>query len=61
MLFEEMTTEDLVDFCEENFCCIEVCDALGCRELCAYQDCPLYVLLERVKERMCRGWQMKSG
>ena len=52
MNFEEMTTEDLVDFCMDRFCCIEVCEALGCKELCKEQDCPLYVLLERVKERM---------
>ena len=49
--FEEMTTEDLVAFCMDNFCCKEVCDSLGCYDLCKEQDCPLYVLLERVRER----------
>lgn len=51
MLFEEMTTKDLVDFCMEKFCCIEVCEALGCNELCEEQDCPLYVLFDRITER----------
>lgn len=49
--FEEMTTMDLVDFCMDNFCCIEVCNALKCEDLCKEQDCPLYVLLDRVRER----------
>ena len=52
MLYEEMTTKDLVDLCMDKFCCIEVCRALGCEELCKEQDCPLYVLLNRVEERM---------
>lgn len=51
MQYEEMTTKDLVDLCMDKFCCIEVCDALGCREMCEEQDCPLWVLLERVRER----------
>lgn len=52
MLFEEMTIKDLVELCEENFCCIEVCEALGCKDLCKEQDCPLYVLFDRVRERL---------
>ena len=51
--FEEYTTEDLVDYCMEKFCVIEVCNALRCSHLCKEQNCPLYELLERVKERMC--------
>jgi hypothetical protein len=50
--FEEMVIEDLVDFCMDQFCCKEVCDALGCQDLCKEQDCPLYTLFDRVKERL---------
>ena len=49
-MFEEMTTKELAEFCMDKFCCIAVCEALGCDDLCKEQDCPLYVLLERVRE-----------
>ena len=49
--FEEMNTVDLVNFCMEHFCCIEVCDAMGCQDMCKEQDCPLYVLLDRITEK----------
>ena len=50
-MFEEYSTEELVNLCMDKFCCIEVCKALDCEELCKDQDCPLWVLLERVRER----------
>ena len=52
-LFEEMDTTELIEFCMDKFCCIEVCNALGCEEMCKEQDCPLYVLFDRIikKER----------
>ena len=48
--FESLTTKELVDFCMEKFCCLEVCEAVGCKALCEEEDCPLYVLLERIRE-----------
>lgn len=49
-MFEDMSLAELVEFCMDKFCCIEVCDVLGCQEMCNEQDCPLYVLFERVRE-----------
>ena len=48
-MFEEYSTKELAEFCMDKFCCIEVCKALGCEELCVEQDCPLYVLFDRVR------------
>lgn len=49
--FETLSTQELVDFCMEQFCCSEVCEALGCKALCEQEDCPLFVLLDRIRER----------
>ena len=47
--FENMSTNELVNFCMDKFCCIEVCQVLGCCNLCQEQDCPLYVLFDRIR------------
>lgn len=48
-MFEELSTKELVEFCMDKFCCYDVCEVLGCEDLCKEQDCPLYVLFDRVR------------
>ena len=45
--FEEMTDQELIDFCFENMLGVEVCRELGCAEWCKDQDCPMVQCLNR--------------
>lgn len=50
MKFSEMTDAELLDFCEETFCEIDVCRALECGDNCKDEDCPLVQLFDRFKK-----------
>lgn len=52
--FEEMTDQELIDFCHINMLDIKVCNALGCEELCKEQDCPMVQCLNRF-ESLIKG------
>lgn len=49
-MFKEMTDAELLDFCEENFCEYEVCQALKCGDNCKDEDCPLVQLFDRFRK-----------
>lgn len=52
MKFSKMTDAELLDFCEDNFCELAVCKALGCEENCIDEDCPLAQLFQRFKKKI---------
>ena len=52
--FEEMTDQELIDFCQINFLDLKVCNALGCEEWCKKEDCPLTQCLNRF-ENLIKG------
>ena len=49
-MFKEMTDEELLDFCENNFCEYKICQVLGCKDNCKEEDCPLCQLFDRFKK-----------
>lgn len=53
-MFEEMTDQELIDFCQINMLDIKVCQALGCEELCKEEDCPMAQCLDRF-ENLIKG------
>ena len=55
MTFEDMTDEELLDFCYDRFCNYDVCKALDCEEDCTNEDCPLAQLFERFKRIIEKG------
>ena len=56
-MFKEMTDSELLDFCENNFCELEVCKALKCENNCKDEDCPLVQLFDRFKKYTGGGEQ----
>lgn len=48
--FENMTDQELIDFCHENMLDSKVCEALGCKELCKDEDCPMTQALCRFEK-----------
>ena len=55
--FEEMTDQELIDFCYINMLGIDVCNVLQCDEFCKEEDCPMVQLLNRFENHIKGGEQ----
>ena len=49
---DKMTDQELIEFVEELFGDVEVCEALNCQHLCVDSDCVLVQLTNRFRARL---------
>ena len=52
MTMDKMTDQELIEFVEELFGDVEVCEALNCQHLCVDSDCVLVQLTNRFRARL---------